>query len=352
MLPYLVVFSFSLLFLQFSRHIKSRRVQTIIILIALTFPAILAGWRDFSIGTDTKTYISYWHIACHNWEWQNYWQSPSNAALEELYLAFSFLISKVTHSDQYFLFFTQLLILLPIVFASRKLRVNIVWVVFIYLAIFFNFSLNVTRQVIAVSFCLFSLSTLLQSKYRESVVWIAVAYGFHHSAILFAAFVILYYWLNNYPFGRKKKVVFLVSIGIVLFFTIFSSIGMHLIEESFGNEYASYGEGNKFGTKFPIALFGLSLFNSFVYYMMTKRKKQTGALYLFNYLVYLCPAICFLGLLSRFAVRIVYYPLFMIILIFPYLIKNYNASPKIKSIIIIAYTVYFILTTTPYKTCF
>lgn len=352
MLPYLITFSCSLLCLQISRHVKAKGVQAAIVLMALTLIAVLAGWRDFSIGTDTKTYISYWHIACHNWNLQDYWQSPANAALEELYLLFSFLISKLTYSDQHFLFFTQLLILLPIAFAAHRLRISVVWAVFIYLAILFNTSLNATRQVIAVSFCLLSLSFLLQNKYLKSIVWVVVAYGFHHSAVLFIVFVFLHHWLNNHSFGTKKSVVLLISLGIVLFFTVFSSVGMYLIENLLADDYGSYGSDNKFGTKFPIALFGLSLFNAFVYYWAVKGKRQNAVLYLFNYLVYLCPAICFSGLLSRYAVRVVYYPLFMFILIFPYLIKNLGVPPKAKGLVVFAYIVYFFLTMVPYESSF
>ena len=350
MLPYLVTFSFSLMLLQMSRSVKISGVQVIIILIALSLPSVLAGLRDFEIGTDTRNYISYWHVACRDWEWVDYWRSSANSALEELYLVFSFLVSKVTYNDQLFLFFTQFLILIPIAYAAHRLRVNIVWVVFIYLAILFNTSLNTTRQVIAISFCLLSLSFLIQNKYRNSILWVIVAYGFHHSAILFIAFIALDYWLKDHVLGKKKSVVFLISICIVLFFTVFSFIGIHILEKFFGEYSVAYGSDNKFGTKFPIALFGLSLFNTLIYGIIVKGKKQGRKLYLFNYIVYLCPAICFSGLASRYAVRVVYYPLFMAILIFPYLIKTNNVSPRVKCMMIIGYSAYFFLTAVPYET--
>ena len=349
MIPYFFCFACSLLILYFSNRIKSSILQWNVILAALSFPALLAGWRDFSIGTDTETYISYWHIACYPWKWDDYWMFFSDGALEKLYLLYTFLISKITYSDQCFLFFTQLLILFPIAFSVKKIQLNIVWVVFIYLAILFNTSLNATRQVIAISFCLLSLAYMLKKEYVGMALCVIIAYGFHNSAILFSIFILLYFMINRYVFMTKSVVKILIFISIILLFTIFASIWLYFVGNFMGGGYESYGSEGQFGTKFPVALFGLSVFNAVLYFVVKSKNRADKMLCFFDYFVYMCPAICFSGLVSKFAVRIVYYPLFMFILIFPYLLKNYIVPNWVRIIIIIAYIGYFILTSVPYK---
>lgn len=349
MFPYLFTFSISLLLLQLSNWIRLKCIKDIFVLFAISFAALLAGLRDFSIGTDTETYISYWHITCYPWKWNDYWMFFSDGALEKLYLFYAFLISKITYNDQYFLFFTQLLILLPIVVATRKVQLNIVWVVFIYFSILFNTSLNATRQVIAISFCLLSLAYMLKREYVGMIFTFIIAYGFHNSAILYSVFILLYFMIDKYVFVTKNIVKFLIFVAIILLFTIFTPIWLYFAGNFMGGGYESYASEGQFGAKFPIALFSLSVFNAVLYFIIRSKNRTDKMLCLFDYFVYMCPAVCFSGLVSKFAVRIVYYPLFMFVLIFPYLQKNYIVPKWVKIVILVAYVVYFILTSVPYK---
>ena len=352
MIPYFSFFACSLLILYFSCKFKSAIVQWIIILIALSLPAVLAGWRDFSIGTDTETYIGYWRLTCYEHSFRNYWLFYSDGALEELYLLFSYMVSKFTNSDQLFLFSVQLLILLPIVVTSRRLNINMIWSIFIYLAILFNISINAARQVIAISFCLLSFSYVIQGEYKISIFWIIVAYGFHHSAILFGGILGLNLLISRFcNFMSLKVVQLLFCVSIALIFTIFASWGATLVENFMGGAYEGYSDSTQFGTKFPIALFGLAFFDLIIYSFMRKSISTSDShiLCLFDYLIYISVPLCLSGLVSTFLVRIVYYPLFLVILIFPFIIKYYKLSCYVRISLLFAYISYFILTSVPYK---
>ena len=350
MLIYFAFFSVSILLLTFVSRFREPLLKGFFLVLSLVLIAFLSGWRDFSIGDDTGVYINYWHIICGDWSLREFWLFFSGGSLEELYLLYSFILSYITHDDQLFLFFTQLLILISIVLAAYKCRVSVVWAVFIYLMLLFTFSLNVVRQIISIGFVLIALANLLQEKYFRVLSWIMVAYGFHHSAILYIGVLILYLFIRKfYRFMQLRIVKISVLIAISLLFTIlFSSIGVFLISNFMGSEYENFTASDSFGVKFPIALFGLSVFNAVIYYCM-KFGKRDRLLCFFDYLIYLSPVICLSGLISRYLVRIVYYPLFSVILIFPILFKSYNILPIWKFVIIISYLAYFYLTAIPYK---
>lgn len=347
MFLYFVFFLISLILLWISNSVKNVFFSRVLLVLSICFPSFLAGWRDWNIGSDTVNYINYWHIACSESSFLDYfyWNRYS---MEGLYLLFNFVISRFTYSDQYFLFAVQFFILMFIIAAARNSSVNVVWALFIYLTIMFNASLNIVRQIIAIVFCVMSLSHLLKGKYFVSIACLIVAYGFHHSSLIYMMVPILYFLIHRFGFMKLKIVQALIVAIIFLLFTLFAPITMSLINNFVGDEYEHFTSSDAFGQKFPIALFGLSIVNVIIYIICLPKKKD-NIICLFSYLIYLSPVICLTGLISRNLARLVYYPLFSIILILPFLIKYYNVPLSMKLFIIVAYASYFILTAVPYK---
>ena len=163
MLPYIITFSFSLLLLWFSGKIRSR-YSFIPQILAVLIPAILAGLRDVSIGTDTGQYPVY------TYDFVSHANSLSQAITwnDSVEGAYSFICYFATHifnSFNFFLFVVSLITLIGIFWGSVASKENKVWLFFLFFFMYYNTSLNAQRQAMALAMCLPCIAYTSRKKY-------------------------------------------------------------------------------------------------------------------------------------------------------------------------------------------
>lgn len=146
---------------------------------------LFAGFRAFSVGTDVLYYmVPSFQYASLYVNFNEYWKVYH---FEPLYALLSYKVS--VFSGQNSTLFLTILAFIIIVFIFMYLKnerkyIDINFAFYLFLWGFFNISLNYTRQLIALSICVYSLTYLLKDKQIKFTVGIIVASLFHYSALL------------------------------------------------------------------------------------------------------------------------------------------------------------------------
>lgn len=342
---------------------KLGKIASLFIVILII--SVLFGLRDRSIGTDTQMYVSsIWDIANHYSSFSDFSRKILYGSnVEELYVVWNYAVSRVSNNFNFYLFTTGFFLYALFLFAMYRLKKNISLPIalYIFLFVFFRESLNVLRQYLAIGFCFLSFSYLLENKYKTATTWGILAYGFHHSAIIYLCIVLLKKITSMYHDAMQRRKSKIVIIGIIIFSLIslayilnfFETIGF--IDSRYAERYA---DSTRYGTNVPISLFAISLVNIICFKCITK-KMRNHLLTFFEYLLIIAFVLCFSGLISTFAVRMGTYFQITTIVIFSYLYKNVKTMNvrKVKICHFIFIAIYWLLTvvianlgsTFPYK---
>lgn len=346
MFYYLTCFALSSYLFWLGQRIKDKHVwfRLTIYGIALLLPSILAGIRDVSVGTDVLVYAypvfkdAYYAPDFDSLFYQ--WQR-----IEVGYLWLNYLVSGMTSSHNVFLGLIMFIELLFIFLILRQWKNKIpLWVgMLIFYLLFFNLSLNMMRQAIALSIGFYGMKYIFNRKFFLFAFWIFVGFLFHKSNIVLVLFYPLYTFANKF---RSIKCMFLfIIIGIAcisLFQKVLadylSSMGSYFTYIS--NYIESIGK-----EKFPyntLAFYSL-LFILFLY----KREEfliiwgKVG--YFFQYLVALIIFIPFLDYYGgTYAHR--FYPIvtWWLIILIPCIFYSFDKIRKnILNILIISYCFFY-----------
>lgn len=264
---YLITFILSCLSLFVFEKIDGR-IKYIFLGIGIFIPALLAGCRADTIGTDVRNYVEPIQIYASGMrsftEYINgnivLLSGDSFSRIEKGYLAFVFFISKINKSLFFNLFTTQFLIIGLMVVGLVKIRkyinISLPFSMFLYYMLFFNISLNLVRQSIAMSILFFAFPFLLENKWIYFLISIFIATLFHKTAIIgliiFLLYVILIkkFQVPQFKYGMKtihiegKHLISGAVIAIVILIlmnpssSILNSILNILNLSSFGSLYS------------------------------------------------------------------------------------------------------------------
>lgn len=213
---------------------------------------------------------------------------------------------------------------------------NLTWLAILWFLAYFNISLNAQRQAMALSACVLCVALLDKRKYVWTVLATFLAYNLHHSALLFASVLVLFYLIKQRPaFFAQKKVQLLMVVGIVVMLYSFNAFLSLLGNIGIGEDkYISrYGSSDEYGSNIPISQFALNTFNLVVYNIITKRHVKSS-LYVFGkYMMILALMLCFSGLISTFAVRIVAYFLIINFLLLSHYLPSAKTRWKVATVL-------------------
>lgn len=320
--------------------------------LSFLIPAFIAGMRDYNVGADTSLYVIPMFeqaIQCETFVgFKKIIASGIN--VEFLYICLIYLISKITSNPNLYLFFSHIVMYGSFFFAFYKMRKEIIleFSVFIFLVTFFGETLNAARQCFALGFCTIAFYYLISNKIIPTALFTVIAYGFHHTTIIFCLLILIYLLSKkNWVLMEAKKVKFMLICtffsGLTFFSLIlqsFSSVG--LIDGRYEDRYAS---ASQYGTNIPISLFALNIVNIFVFKLMKKKGNMQGPLVcFFEYTLLISLLTNFSGLISTFAVRMGYYFLYMITIIFPYMYKACQPSKQLRIFHYSFFSFYWIMT--------
>ena len=183
--------------------------------------------------------------------------------MEQGYVYFNKLIFLVSSNPQVVFVVSGFIISFSITFLIFKQLNKYLWLaVFLYLTIgLFSYSFNMMRQILAVSFCIFSYQFILKRKFIPFALLVLLANSFHSSAWFF----FISYFFPLLPINKKTLIYFSIALACVIVF--FNQIS-NLIFAVFP-QYMSYANTEiagrlQFGGEMRPAAFIRFLINLFV----------------------------------------------------------------------------------------
>lgn len=232
MAVYLISFALCLALIAYSEK-KKLSVFLGFSVLALLIPCLVAAFRSQEIGTDVMVYVKpltqsaivsknlkeffncYWFL-----EWRNLYAMDYDIGFSMVVYA----VSKATHSLPAVLFAIQALMIVPVYIALARNRKKMpVWIgMAIYLLLFYNSTLNMMRQWVAMAFLILAFQMFLERKGYLTLVFAVVACLFHSTAVI-AIPVYMLYWLLWLPKDRclqqgNLKVRISTVLAVIIFF--------------------------------------------------------------------------------------------------------------------------------------
>ena len=155
---------------------------------------IIGGFRDVSVGTDTKNYAMLF---------DSYGSDVSMMyhATEPLFLLIQFLVAKMGGGYEIMLLIIMAVILGTIHFYAHLVSKSSLYVILSFFLLYFYFySFNTMRQYMGMGFCLIAFYYLSKKKVKRYFLFIFIAFLFHATALvgLFA------YILNKITITNRK----------------------------------------------------------------------------------------------------------------------------------------------------
>lgn len=195
MWPYIICFAITLLFAATDEY-STKRIKkykgfhVFCALMVILLPAILAGCRDYTIGTDVNVYAKpVFDKALNNVSYLSFVHAVDSSylgSIEPGYLFLAFVISKFTSDAHWFLFAISLFIGFFIYISLYRMKdhCSMFFGQLIYLTMIYNESFNMMRQSMAISIIIFAITFLLDKRWVKYILLMAIAYLFHRSALI------------------------------------------------------------------------------------------------------------------------------------------------------------------------
>lgn len=362
MIIYIVCFIFSLIF---SYGYEKSNIK-LLMAISLFFPVAIAAFRADIIGTDVQVYArQLYNIAINsknfdeflNMKWYAIWRFKEVSEFELGYTILVYLSAKLK-SFAFLLGCTQFLTIFPLYLSLNRYKNRYKYIVTIglsiYYLLFFNMSLNMMRQWIAMTMIMLAYVHLKDSKYVQSTIIFIIAVLFHRTAIIGLGVLITYVLLR-----KNKREIFLkfstkrYNLNIVIFITIMTLLITTVLSNSFRmmltnllglNDYSTYVNGtvaisiNQIYTDIPVLL---------LFLIIWKRRKNIEDYTFLTFCVFSNIVLSQLSSVMAYSSRIVLYISVFKMLIVPIYLNNLQGRlKKIITLILILllYSIYWYYT--------
>ncbi len=245
MFPYLIAFFISIISCYFGeKNIeKNTIVSRCFFVISVLMVSVLAGVRDFNIGTDVMTYGNYVFNASNACTNLVELMQNNVAEIETLYLVLNYVVSRFTNNVNWLYFIigiiTYSLIMLGLTKYKNYISITTGWACFLFL--FYSETLNAIRQTIALAIVFWGFHYMLEKKYVQYVVITAVAVLFHVSSILSLITCAVYFILvKKDTFLTKTLIVGGCFVGIMLYSEILELlISIGILPDKFVRYYGT-----------------------------------------------------------------------------------------------------------------
>lgn len=221
---YIVVFIFSTLMFYLAQH-EGKKINHLLIFLGILSLSLLAGLRDETIGTDVLYYGKSVFQAAQRFEsFKDVSQLASLYSMEYGYIVLNWLVAKIFNNFQMLLFIISLI---TITFTYKAIDIvpykNKWEIMLLFDLIYFNLSLNVLRQSIAMAIVLYSVAQVVINNKNMYGLLIIPAILFHKSAVVCIGIYLIYYIYNKRK-GTKWRFFFYALIILLQFSLSFALV--------------------------------------------------------------------------------------------------------------------------------
>lgn len=318
MLFYLLLFIITTYFIHVGSSIKSTQ-QPVLILPAITILAFVAAFRSTDVGTDTQTYIELYDSIVYD---------PNLSIIlmildTDLFFYTTCYLAQYVGGIQVVFFFYSLLTFFFLYKTLVKYKRYLsVWIGFIlFLFFFYNASLNIMRQILAISFILWSSTFLLDGKKKKFIILCIISVIFHMTAVIAGGIIYVLYLLASNQQNKKHPSYFLFYIALIVGFLSVNIIMSYMVAINFGHSYAYTSSAQK--SQIGLTDLMISTFLIASSYLAMKRKLVKVISIDFFYLSSIVCFVMFMtGVYNRFLMRMAYYNLVFACLYLPLIINS------------------------------
>lgn len=239
--------------------------------------SILNGIRDYSIGTDIGVYGKKIFVdASQSHSFTEYMRQCKRIGMTEYgYAILNYIVGFFTSNPHVFFFVLGLLVN-GIFFGCCVRLCNTASLTFTwatYLLIFYPTTLNLLRQSVALSIIFIAILEMLEKRLLESLIWIFIAYSFHHSAIIGLWPLVFVYLFNKIKKESKKNTIIIVFLAIsALIPTVILKLNSFGLLDDKYSQYVSLGDGS--GSMTNAVLVRLPFIILSLFYLVQDRKKN------------------------------------------------------------------------------
>lgn len=293
-----------------------------LVVVFLLLLAILVGFREFNIGTDTGNYYRAWlydyNLVEGRSDFAFYYIMAAVRSLFDSYQVFLLVVSLLFYSANYKAFKNY----------SRYFDANIFFVLFLFVSLFFSLSasINIVRQGLSLSFLFLGLS-YIPNRNRSALILCCIAsIGFHATAIIP---ILLLWFVHKFNKIELKYYVVLFFIGVLLSFFDFSILNFSSFIEtvltSANDKRITYLDSRDFGYEVGFRL-DFVVFNTiFLILFLTVRQKLRDNTFYDYLLKYYCLSsfLFFMAFQISFSDRVGLFSWFAIV---PLMVPVFNKS--------------------------
>lgn len=210
------------------------------LILAVLAVAVLAGVRDFTVGTDGDAYR--WWV----WDAENASSildvMKQGQGTEPVYRILTYIATRTLGGINGLFFFSALLTYAFVMAALALLRDHIFlpygWAAYLFL--FYSNSLNQLRQALAMTIVLLGITLVMQKKYLPGVLLLVLAVGAHNTAVLGIGMLLVYLILKKWDTLPVRTVMVAGLAGAAAFyqplFRLLARLGLPI------SRFASYLE--------------------------------------------------------------------------------------------------------------
>lgn len=324
MIAYISTFLTSYLLFKAADRFKEKIVKILLCVIALLLPSILAGLRDYSIGTDVLIYGNTWfeRAVAYTDDFSTFIKWATGSGIGFMYALLNYAVAKFTEDPHIFYFILNLLANLLAFSAakSNKDLVDIPFAMLVYYCIFYNLTLNLLRQSLAMMLILWGFKYIRNRKIFQYLIVVVIATLFHSTAVIG---VILYfmYVIGNGKFKTVSRI--LMVIGCLLVVCFYADIlniflGRNYIADRYSFYLTDSGSGGGFVRIFLLCLPVLISMLLFLRKEIVRNNEWNG---LVVYVIFSLLLSCLAFRVSSI-VRIAYYFDIMMVIAIPMTVNN------------------------------
>ena len=227
MVIYIITFLLTILFTYFAQcmfnnkkyeRIKDSKklIGIICSIFAILLPSIIAGVRDESIGIDVNVYMKpIFERARLGFSFVEF--NKLSSSTEYLYNLLTYLVALITNNFNVFMFLVEFIIVSLVYLTIYRYREKgPMWIgMMVFLLIYYNRSLNIIRQSMALAITFYSTKYLKNRNYIKYIITIVIATLFHTSAFVAGLIYIIYIQLNKNS-NSKKIYVYMTLVCILV----------------------------------------------------------------------------------------------------------------------------------------
>lgn len=217
MIVYIIAFTLSLLGVRIADlWYEDQRRFIAGSLLAVLPPILIAGLRDSTVGSDMELYIVpiFNGIASNGQNLAEF--IDSYPEIEIGYLFVNYVIAQLTDQPFFLLLSIHILIIVPLYITAMRWREQLspVLFMFIFYMIFYQESLSIVRQSIALSFSMLAFTFFWEKKFIRYFLYMAIAFLFHQTAVIALSFPLVYLMVDKFSIQKY----YYAYIGIILAF--------------------------------------------------------------------------------------------------------------------------------------